>query len=248
MAGRKRTSINRRITIAAPENAATDLITDKVIFTDAGGRPIQRFDPEQLSGLPADLRGLMVQAFREHGVSQGRRLAERPGERSSALPATSSTMGRSREPAMSIPPRSAATCSGSGHRRPPARCAVRTPRRLMCFGRCYCGASAIDQAHSHATLRFPGIRFPEGERISNRVGGCRPIRSRRSSAPATRRSMRPGPGFSMGGMSSGAPSFRPRSCAVRDSIDGYGGSAASRTVACPTGLFSKNTGSSPPRS
>lgn len=70
MAGRKRTSINRRITIAAPENAATDLITDKVIFTDAGGRPIQRFDPEQLSGLPADLRGLMVQAFREHGVSQ----------------------------------------------------------------------------------------------------------------------------------------------------------------------------------
>ena len=70
MAGRKRKSINRRIMVAAPDNAATDLITDKVIFTDAGGRPIQRFAPEQLSGLPADLRGLMVQAFREHGVGQ----------------------------------------------------------------------------------------------------------------------------------------------------------------------------------
>jgi integrase len=70
MAGRKRTSINRRITIAAPENAATDLVTDTIIFTDAWGKAVQRFDPEQLAGLPADLRGLMVQAFREHGVGQ----------------------------------------------------------------------------------------------------------------------------------------------------------------------------------
>lgn len=248
MAGRKRTSINRRITIAAPENAATDLITDKVIFTDAGGRPIQRFDPEQLSGLPADLRGLMVQAFREHGVSQ------RPATRRTTWGAIlrfaryvvdDGTIKRAGDVDTAALGRYVLWLRAQAAS---ARCAVRTPRRLMCFGRCYCGASAIDQAHSHATLRFPGIRFPEGERISNRVGGCRPIRSRRSSAPATRRSMRPGPGFSMGGMSSGAPSFRPRSCAVRDSIDGYGGSAASRTVACPTGLFSKNTGSSPPRS
>ncbi len=70
MAGRKRKSIDRRITVATPESAATDLVTDTVIFTDAWGEPIQRFDPEQLSGLPADLRGLMVQAFREHGAGQ----------------------------------------------------------------------------------------------------------------------------------------------------------------------------------
>ena len=74
MAGRKRTSINRRITIAAPENAATDLITDKVIFTDAGGRPIQRFDPEQLSGLPADLRGFINELERNETRTHGQAL------------------------------------------------------------------------------------------------------------------------------------------------------------------------------
>lgn len=248
MAGRKRTSINRRITIAAPENAATDLITDKVIFTDAGGRPIQRFDPEQLSGLPADLRGLMVQAFREHGVSQRpatrrttwgailrfARYVVDDGTIKRAGDVDTAALGRY---VLWLRAQAASRALRGAHA---TAFDVLRPLLLWCQ-RNRPGALARD-------LEIPGIRFPEGERISNRVGGCRPIRSRRSSAPATRRSMRPGPGFSMGGMSSGAPSFRPRSCAVRDSIDGYGGSAASRTVACPTGLFSKNTGSSPPRS
>lgn len=70
MAGRKRTSIDRRITVATPQTAATDLVPDTVIFTDAWGEAVQRFNPEQLSGLPADLRALLVGAFREHGAGQ----------------------------------------------------------------------------------------------------------------------------------------------------------------------------------
>jgi hypothetical protein len=70
MAKRRRTSIDRRIEVATPESAATDLLTDTIIFADPWGEAIQRFDPDQLSGLPADLRGFLVEAFREHGAGQ----------------------------------------------------------------------------------------------------------------------------------------------------------------------------------
>ena len=54
--------MERRITVATSESTATDLPTDMVIFTDAWGEGGQRFDPEQFSGLPADLRASLVGA------------------------------------------------------------------------------------------------------------------------------------------------------------------------------------------
>src|SRR5258708_33481735 len=70
MAGRRRKSIDRRITVATPESLAIELLTNTIIFADAWGEAIQQFDPEQLPDLPADLRGLLAVAFREHGAGQ----------------------------------------------------------------------------------------------------------------------------------------------------------------------------------
>jgi len=72
MTGRRRSSIDRRLPVAAMglETSVSALSTDTIVFVDAWGKPDQRFDPGQLSGLPADLRRLLVDAFREYGAGQ----------------------------------------------------------------------------------------------------------------------------------------------------------------------------------
>lgn len=72
MTGRRRSSIDRRLPVASmqPETPASPLPIDTIGFVDAWGKPGQRFDPGQLSALPADLRRLLVDAFREYGAGQ----------------------------------------------------------------------------------------------------------------------------------------------------------------------------------
>ena len=72
MTGRRRSAIDRRLPVAAMglETSVSALSTDTIVFVDAWGKPDQRFDPGQLSGLPADLRRLLVDAFREYGAGQ----------------------------------------------------------------------------------------------------------------------------------------------------------------------------------
>lgn len=41
-----------------------------IIFVDAWGKPEQRFDADRLDGLPVDLRGVLIDAFREHCTGQ----------------------------------------------------------------------------------------------------------------------------------------------------------------------------------
>ena len=93
MTGRRRSAIDRRLPVAAMglETSVSALSTDTIVFVDAWGKPDQRFDPGQLSGLPADLRRLLVDAFREYGTGQQRPRVERPGELPVALLASSAT-------------------------------------------------------------------------------------------------------------------------------------------------------------
>lgn len=72
MAVRKRSPIDRRLAVTAvqPESAISRLSANAIIFVDAWGKPEQRFDLDQLIGLPADLRALLTDAFREHCSGQ----------------------------------------------------------------------------------------------------------------------------------------------------------------------------------
>lgn len=77
MATRKRSPIDRRFSVpdVQSELAISRLSTNTIIFVDAWGKPEQRFDLDQLIGLPVDLRELLTDAFREHCA--GQRLATR---------------------------------------------------------------------------------------------------------------------------------------------------------------------------
>lgn len=68
MAIRKRSPIDRRLSIVpmAADNSPSASSPDTIVFMDAWGKVDQRFDPDQLSSLPADLRGLLIEAFRKH--------------------------------------------------------------------------------------------------------------------------------------------------------------------------------------
>jgi hypothetical protein len=65
MAGRRRAPIDRRIVPEQPRRRIAPGSPDAlpVEFRDAWGEVVQRFDPQQLADLPADLRALLVHAF-----------------------------------------------------------------------------------------------------------------------------------------------------------------------------------------
>ena len=72
MAMRKRSPIDRRFTVPAvlPEASISRLTTNAIMFVDAWGKPEQRFDFDQLAGLPVNLRELLADAFRGHCACQ----------------------------------------------------------------------------------------------------------------------------------------------------------------------------------
>jgi len=53
-----------------PGTSVFALSSDTIMFTDAWGKAAQRFDSDQLSDLPADLRRLLVDAFRAYGAGK----------------------------------------------------------------------------------------------------------------------------------------------------------------------------------
>ncbi len=72
MAMRKRSPIDRRFAVsgAQSETAISRLPANTIMFVDAWGNPIQRFDFDQLLGVPLDLRAFLADAFREHCAAQ----------------------------------------------------------------------------------------------------------------------------------------------------------------------------------
>ncbi|QPC88960.1 hypothetical protein GA830_19170 (plasmid) [Mesorhizobium sp. NBSH29] len=65
MAIRKRSPIDRRFAVsgAQSETAISRLPANTIMFVDAWGNPIQRFDFDQLLGVPLDLRAFLADAF-----------------------------------------------------------------------------------------------------------------------------------------------------------------------------------------